>query len=263
MMNPNDNNKSKEAAKEEHLKEDAHVADNQSSTANKQKKRLAVASTSSNSTTLQIKKSKKKKGHILTIQLCQEDAHSNMAYQSGSDGGGKEVAKRGKKLAVKETYSSSSAPLKKSKKKDHFLEVQSGPPRCDLCKNKMFKTWQVVAIHMKKHKLVEARKLHGGFPPLVFTPLDGASPKRGTTIEEELAPTLLNIPQQVLLESTRLDGLFIDLNQLLDPSSLNQEEPIRLFDLNKLSPPEEKEKVEDKDHDDDQNINGGNDDAAN
>ena len=165
MVNPNDNNKSKEAAKEEHLKdvsseheenmtittslvssatsapsircrqEDAHVADNQSGTEkkpkpNKPKKRLAVVGTSSNSTTLQIKKSKKKKGHILTIQLCQEDAPSNMADRSGR-GGGKEVAKRGKRLAAKETYSSSSAPLKKPKK----IPVWNGDSGRCLCLN--------------------------------------------------------------------------------------------------------------------------------
>ncbi|TXG59908.1 hypothetical protein EZV62_014481 [Acer yangbiense] len=194
MVNPNDNNKSKEAAKEEHLKVvSSEHEENMPITTSLVSSATFTPSIQCPQEDAHIKKSKKKKGHILTIQLCQEDAPSNMADQSGNDGGGKEVVKRGKKLAAKETYSSSSAPLKKPKKKDHLLEVQSGPPRCDLCKNKMFKTWQGVAIHMKKHKLVEARKLRGGFPPLVFTPPDRASPKRGTTIEEELAPTLLNI----------------------------------------------------------------------
>ncbi|KAK2656844.1 hypothetical protein Ddye_009896 [Dipteronia dyeriana] len=274
MGNPNDINKLKEGAQKEQFQnvssekeenmtittshvssttsapsirscqEDAPMADNQCGAVKKPKpkklkKRLVAEGTSSSSTTMQIKKSKKKKGHILTIQLCKEDAHPNMVDQSGSAG--------------EETSLNNSALLKKPKKKGHLLEVHSDPPRCNLCKNKMFKTWQGVAIQMKKHKLLEARKLCGASPLPVFMPPGEASPKRGIPIKEELASVLLNIAQQVLLGSTRPDGLFIDLNQLPGPSSLNQEEPTRLFDLNDLLSPveEEEDEDEDKDHDDD------------
>ncbi|KAK3224471.1 hypothetical protein Dsin_011496 [Dipteronia sinensis] len=274
MVNPNDANKSKEAVNEEHLQdvsseqkniqivspassatsaptqrrrqEDAPVADNQEeedTPAAKRGKRPAAEGTSS-------KKPKKGKGH-LTIQLRQED--DSTADQGG---GGKEEGKVGKRPAAEGTSSSNSSALKMQRKKGQLHEVPSGSPKCYRCK-KMFKSWKGVFGHMRKHKVGEARKLRGAFPPPDFTPPGGASPEKGTVIEEELAPVLLNLAQQVLSQSTRPDGLIIDLNQP-GPSSHYQEEPTGPFDLNEPPPPKEEE----KDNDDEQNMDGGSD-AAN
>ncbi|KAK2656846.1 hypothetical protein Ddye_009898 [Dipteronia dyeriana] len=280
MVNPNDANKSNEAVKEEHLQdvsseqeniqivspassatsaptqrgreEDAPVANNQEeedTTAAKQGNRPAAEGTSSNIATLQIKKSKKEKGH-LTIQFHQEDAST-----ADQGGGGNEKGKVWKRLAAEGTSSSNSSLLKKARKKGELHEVPSGSPKCYLCK-KTFKSWKGVFGHMRKHKVGEARKLRGAFPPPDFTPPGGASPETGTNVEEELAPVLLNLAQQVLSQSTRPDGLIIDLNQP-GPSSHYQEEPTRPFDLNEPPP-----KDEEKDNDDEQNMDGGSD-AAN
>ena len=85
---------------------------------------------------------------------------------------------------------------------------------------KMFKTWNCFFGHIRKHNVREARKL----PPSVFTPPNRASLDKGIFIEEELAPVLLNLPQQVVLQSTRPDGLIIDLNDQPSQSSHNHEE---------------------------------------
>ncbi|KAK0605239.1 hypothetical protein LWI29_024476 [Acer saccharum] len=261
MVNPNDANKSKEAVKEEHLQdvsseqeniqivspassatsaptqrrrqEDAPVANNQEeedSPVAKRGKRPAAEGISSNSTTLQIKKPKEEKGH-LTIQLRQEDAST-----VDHGGGGKEEGKVGKRPVAEGTSSSNSSPLKMARKKENVQVLER-------------RLWPY-----EKHKVGEARKLRGAFPPPDFTPPGGASPERGTVIEEELAPVLLNLAQQVLSQSTRPDGLIIDLNQP-GPSSHNQEEPTGPFDLNE--PPLLKE--EEKDNDDGRNMDGGSD----
>lgn len=229
------------------------MADNQEdedTLAAKRGKRPAAEGTSSISTTLQIKKPKEEKGH-LTIQLHQEDAST-----VDPGGGGKEEGKVGKRPVAEGTSSSNSSLLKMARKKGELHEVPSGSPKCYLCK-KMFKSWKGVFGHMRKHKVGEARKLRGAFPPPDFTPPGGASPERGTAIEEELAPVLLNLAQQVLSQSTRPDGLIIDLNQP-GTGSHYQEEPTGPFDLNEPPPLKEEE----KDNDDGRNMDGGSD-AAN
>ncbi|TXG59906.1 hypothetical protein EZV62_014479 [Acer yangbiense] len=177
MVNPNDNNKSKEAAREENLQD---------------------------------------------VSSEQEDMS----------------------ITTSPVSSPSSAPGKKQPKKkelDILAVVPSSPPRCYICK-KLFRTWRAVFGHMRIHNKVEEVRENGVFPSPDFTPPGGASPEEEIDSNlEELAPVLLNIAQQVILESTRPDGLIIDLNQP-GPSSPNQEESTRLFDLNEPPPREEKKK---------------------
>ncbi|KAI9164747.1 hypothetical protein LWI28_001233 [Acer negundo] len=230
MVNPNDNNKSNEAAREENLQdvsseqEDMPITtspvSSPSSAPVAADDRAGEKGTSSSTTP----QKKPKKKCLLTIQREQEDTPPNMAdYQ----GGKKVFAKRGKRPA--EGTSSSMPKGKKQQKKkglDLLGVVPSSPPRCYI----------------------------------YFTPLGGASSSEEMDSNlEELAAVLLNIAQQVILESTRPDGLIIDLNQP-GPSSPNREESTRLFELNEPPPPEEDEE---KDHNDDQNTDGGSDDAAN
>ncbi|KAK1577150.1 hypothetical protein Q3G72_019355 [Acer saccharum] len=71
---------------------------------------------------------------------------------------------------------------------------------------------------------------------------------------EELALVLLNLAQQVVLQSTWPNGLIIDLNQPGQSSHNQEEEAGLLLDLNELPSPEEKIY-----YDDVQNMDGSGD----
>ncbi|KAK3224469.1 hypothetical protein Dsin_011494 [Dipteronia sinensis] len=264
MMKSNDNNNSKEAPTEENLQDVSSEQEDMPITTSPVSSPSSApvaaddqASEKGTSSSTTPQKKPKQKSH-LTSQQEQEYTPPNMAdYQ----GGNKVPEKRGKR-PVEGTSLSMPKRKKQQKKKELDLlgVVPSSPPRCYICK-KLFKTWKAVFGHMRIHNKVEEVRESGEFPSPDFTPPSGASSEEEIDSNlEDLNPVLLNIAQQVILETTRPDGLIIDLNQP-GPSSPNQEESTRPFDLNEPPPPEEED--EEKDHIDDQNIDGGGDDAAN
>ncbi|XP_031269246.1 uncharacterized protein LOC116127750 [Pistacia vera] len=153
--------------------------------------------------------------------------------------------KRGRK---DDAGASCSSGVEKKRKKGELLEIPNRSPSCYLCGRK-FQSWKAVFGHMRAHKIGEER-VRGAFPPPVFTP--PGSPQRVVSgLQEQLAPTLLNIAQEVLQgprgqSSSVSRGLNIDLNQQPphheSPSTSTPSSPKkdggRKLDLNKPPAPE-------------------------
>lgn len=89
---------------------------------------------------------------------------------------------------------------RRQKRRAELVEVPRGPPVCYVC-NRAFQSWKAVFGHMRAHKVGEERARSGAFPPPVFTP-PGSPEREQQALQEELAPTLLNIAQEVLSRST-------------------------------------------------------------